>query len=784
MGRINRLTTGAPDWREPDKAMPPGHDACGSAPGSAPLVQPTREAEGLLDYRLRFNEQEARHLQVQAGAVGTWAFRFLAGEQPIVPGGSIRIYREANNMVLARAMQDRDPQVEHYTTLRRAGQHGGARFRHFAGRGKGYNLSLKDNVLAVIEITDVPFAGSDDGIVLTVGDTSGGALPADVPSFAMFNCRYWIDVDFTGRGLYHRLSPPIIIDVMPGAAARLRVVAPSVVRPSETFRVRASAEDLSSNPWAACTGDVTLSLPDGTTLTASLGRDDWGFASFDGVSLAEEGVCRLEVAAADGALQGVSNPVRCSQSDPRVVWGDTHCHTYANDGHGSIEHNFRFARDVAFLDFFSLADHTHSVAYCEGEGNLLPVEPLPLDQIVMRESAIVYWSPFYVTFDEHWAESQMWARRLGRDGEFVPFLGYEWQPLDEDMAGDAAHKRGDWCVLYRDTRAEGYRPLKLDQLLSHLDPDAVIATPHHGGRRDSLTGFEHNPAVVPSVEVASMHNRAEHLGQKALGLGWKAGFHGASDGHMGRPGYDVWPPKGGGGGTFHRRHHGERSAITGVVVDELARDDIWRNWLSRRHYATTGQRILLSVHCGATCMGGEVTTHEAPEFGVRVHGTAPIARVDILRGDRLAHTERPGELDPEFHWTDPDPQPGETPYYVRVTQHDDALAWSSPVYVTFTGEASATPRELPPWHEVVWPEEEDAQHDPELEARALELVSRRCKTMDSFEDLRAVGLYQDHRGKYVLLRARHDGRPAQWKVYYEFPDWRISGKPGRWNTCG
>jgi len=773
----------AASWRDPAKPMPRGHESCGAGPGFGPRVEPTREAAGALDYTLSFGGDAGRHIQVTAGEVGAWVFRFRPAGVPIAPGGSIRLFREANNMVLARGMQRHDPAGEHYTTLRRAGP-GSARFRYFAGDGKGFNASLKDNVCAVIEVADAPFEAAGDEIVLTIGETSGGALPADAPAMAMFNCRYWIDVDFTGRGLYHRLAPPIVIDVVPGQAARLRAVAPSVVRPGENFRVRAAVEDASCNPWVRYAGEMSLLLPDAERRSVRVVEDDWGFTAFEDVRLLREGVYRLEVSSADGRLRGVTNPVLCSSCAPRVAWGDTHNHTWANDGQGSVEHNFRFARDVAFLDFFALADHCHCVDYAELHLPGVPVEPLPRQTIVMRESTAVYWLPFYVTFEEHMAECRAWAERLSRDREFVAFLGYEWQPLAEDMGPRVAHARGDWCVLYRDIEARPSRPLKLEEVFALLGPDRAVATPHHGGRRDSLTGFAQDPAKAPSVEVASMHDRSEWLGQKALALGWKAGFHGASDGHMGRPGYDVWPPKGGGGPPFRRRYEGERSAVTAVIADETTREEIWRNWLSRRHYATTGPRILLDVRCGETPMGGEVRTDRPPTLRVRVHGTAAVARVEVIRGDQLAHAAKPDAADVDLAWTDPDPLPGESAYYVRITQRDDALAWSSPIYVTFTGPRAGERRELPAWNAAAWPDEADAQRDADIEARAMEVFRRRCQTMEGFEELRAVGLHEDVRGRYVLIRGRLRGAQAQWKVYWEFPDARICGKPGKWNTHG
>lgn len=764
----NRFLADCDMWRKTDKKYPRGYESCGPTPGFGSYVEPTLSGENALEYALYFNGQGERHLQVEAGTVGTWAFHFRPRNMPILPGGSIRIFRETNNMVLARGMQRVDPVREHYCTLQRTLVPNGVRFRHF-----GYHL--KDNFLAVIEITKTSFQDSSDTIILTIGETSGGALPTDVPSFAMFNCRYWVDVDFTGRGLYHRLCPPIIIDVMPGEPYRLAVIAPSVVRPGEKFHLHVRAEDASFNPWAIYVGELKLYFLDGRHRNAKLKENDWGIARFDDLSIEKEGVYRLEAKGSDDKISGISNPILCSSHAPRIVWGDTHCHTYLNDGHGSIEHNFRSARDVSFLDFFAITEHTHSVRYCEEDGANLPVKPLSLDQIVMRESTVTYWQPYYETLEEYWRECQIWAKQFSRDGDFIAFLGYEWQPLREDIRNSTI-PRGDFCVLYKDLNSSVRRPLKLEKLLAMLNPDIVIALPHHGGRCDSLLGLTFDSTTVPSIEVASMHDRAEFLGQRGLHLGMKVGFHGASDGHMGRPGYDVWPPKGGRGWPFYRRYHGERSAITGVIVDEFSRGEIWNNFLTRRHYATTGHRILLQFFCGETPMGGEIVTNKSPIFDVRVHGTARIVCVEIIRADRVAHVEKCNSLDVVFSWRDPNPQRGETPYYIRVTQENDAFAWSSPIYVTYTGISIESPINLPNWNETIWPREADASHDPDLEGQALNLFKRRCETVSCFKDLRLVGIYQDDRGKYVLLRAQRDNYPIQWKMHYGYPDWRISGK--------
>ena len=80
--------------------------------------------------------------------------------------------------------------------------------------------------------------------------------------------------------------------------------------------------------------------------------------------------------------------------------------------------------------------------------------------------------------------------------------------------------------------------------------------------------------------------------------------------------------------------------------------------------------------------GSEVASDGTVEVRVEVNGTAPIDRVDIIRGDRLVHSEMPDSLDASIAWTDPAPLAGEIWYYARVTQANGGFAWSTPTWVT------------------------------------------------------------------------------------------------------
>lgn len=78
-------------------------------------------------------------------------------------------------------------------------------------------------------------------------------------------------------------------------------------------------------------------------------------------------------------------------------------------------------------------------------------------------------------------------------------------------------------------------------------------------------------------------------------------------------------------------------------------------------------------------------TPRAPQqLQVRVHGTAPIARVVVVRNNQDWHVvENPG-WDCTFTLEDLPLPDGTDWYYTRVVQQDGNMAWGSPIWVHFT----------------------------------------------------------------------------------------------------
>jgi hypothetical protein len=114
-----------------------------------------------------------------------------------------------------------------------------------------------------------------------------------------------------------------------------------------------------------------------------------------------------------------------------------------------------------------------------------------------------------------------------------------------------------------------------------------------------------------------------------------------------------------------------------------SREDLLNAMRARHAYAAT-DNIIMDVRMGDHLMGDIFKSAEVPVLKVRVQGTGPIARVVVIKNNTFVHTVQPGTASAAFEYRDADIKPGESYYYVRVEQAAGQLAWSSPIWVTYS----------------------------------------------------------------------------------------------------
>ena len=109
--------------------------------------------------------------------------------------------------------------------------------------------------------------------------------------------------------------------------------------------------------------------------------------------------------------------------------------------------------------------------------------------------------------------------------------------------------------------------------------------------------------------------------------------------------------------------------------------------LKKRHVYAATDDILADVRSGDHIVGEEFETSELPTITVKLTGTAPFAKVHIIKDSLYAYTTEPHQAEVEFSWRDTSPQADQTSYYyVRGEQEDGEVVWVSPMWITYRGK--------------------------------------------------------------------------------------------------
>lgn len=684
-----------------------------------------------------------------AGDVVTLAMTYRVGEQGLDPGGAIRVSVMVPNWAPptladpeSPPYQDyhggggswrvwNDPRSPGYVTVKAARR---VRVGPIAPLPDA-NFPREHWVIIMAEERFEP----GETITVRYGDCSGGGPGVTVPSVPLRydrNYKYcWyhhlppltVWVDCRGTGSWVPLAPGHChyFEVTAAPPAALRVAIPSHTTAGEPFPVRVVVLDHFDSPgyppfqgtlrFAA--SDPHAGLPPPIQLTPGDAGVAWATAT-----LHTAGVHRLHVVAqpdhpaAQPALSGESNPSRCravaaAAAADELFWGEIHAHCRYSDGVRSVDDLFRHGRDVAALDFCAAADHTG-----------------------------------YIT-DAQWHDTQLIAGVYYDPGRFVTLVGYETGDRPRGRGSAAiwqSHTSGHRCIYARGATLPLFRRLEAfvlpprdDATVEPVQPDFLsglyaalgaagpfISIPHHTLATTRAYAPQH-PQVERLVEIYSQWGSSEYRGnpqrpgahlaadavnqglsvRELLATGARLGFIGGSDNHDARPGLT-------GNGAVLKGVYpnmGYRGGLAAVYAPALTREAIFDALLARRTYATTGERILLEFAVNGVPMGQEATVPEsaAPrEVTGWVAGTAPITELVLVRDGEEIHRETrpvaaapaaaPGEPssgDPRqatFRYADraPLPKTGASYYYLRVTQADGNLAWSSPVWITVHASAA------------------------------------------------------------------------------------------------
>jgi hypothetical protein len=234
---------------------------------------------------------------------------------------------------------------------------------------------------------------------------------------------------------------------------------------------------------------------------------------------------------------------------------------------------------------------------------------------------------------------------------------------------------------------EMFRGITIKDFLDYLEGREALVIPHH-----TLYGNRLKPDFPYTdkfrvIEMYSMHLSSERRGspynngkpeigysaQEVLAQGHRVGFIAASDNHNGRPGISAKPSR-----FVNLVYSG---GLAAVYAPELTREAVFDAMYRRCCYATTGERIIIDFKVNGSRMGSEIRVKagSSVELEVFCGGTSAIACIEILKDNQVIKVFQDGSssiLEARMLET----VNSSCQYYIRVTQVDRHMAWSSPIW--------------------------------------------------------------------------------------------------------
>ncbi len=591
---------------------------------------------------------------VQANSPGWWRITYTAGPAGVAVGGSIRFEipygftppqiwwpgdegyctatcsRDATEIALT--IEEPPVQIDRFYYVTRWGR------------------------MIYAEVRGEPLVEGDT-VVLTYGYRRGfipGAWAqhfAGRPEFTVAT-----DVDGTRSAKfsgYTLVSEQPALEVIAAEEDHFEVIGPSFAVVGQPVELVALTRDMEGNTCEPLEGIIEITA-----------NDPRATARFVGIEAPQRrvevifdtpGEKVIRLTELETEITGRSNPIICT-SEPTgldLYWGDIHGHTRLSDGLKTPEEYFEFARDEAALDFTAIADHSQYLS------------------------------------DEDWEWIQEATREYNRPGEMVTLLGYEYS-----LNARKEHY-GDKCIYYPGDegpllRATDINRTEYAEMAEHAETwkeygAMMILHQHAHG-----SGSFYDPELVRLAEVYSIWGASEsldatrplmpardrdyegHLAADLLAKGWILGFMASSDDHAGRPGRTDWL-------RVRRAYPG---GLVAAWAPEHTREAIWDALWNRRCYGTTGARIVLEFEVDGEPMGSILEgEHPNPQIDVAVTGTEAVTLVEVLRGRDVIYEHTGTGPTVRFSLIDDEAPDGAAYYYVRVTQADAEMAWSSPIWV-------------------------------------------------------------------------------------------------------
>ena len=491
-------------------------------------------------------------------------------------------------------------------------------------------------------------------------------------------------IDPKGKGDYKE-PETFHLDIRGNQLKTLRIIAPSLVNRNKRFDVIVRFEDIF--------GNLTSNAPEETLIDLSyehlrenlswkLFVPETGFIALPNLYFNEPGIYRIQLRNLKTKEHFYSPPIKClPEGALSLYWGILHGESERIDSGENIESFLRHIRDDKALQFYASSNF-------ESEEE---------------------------TSNDVWKLIGQQIAEFNEDDRFVAMLGFQWQ-------GDVKTEGLRHFLFSKDNRPilrrKDTKNNSLKKIYKTNNPKEILAIPSFSMGKTTCFDFEdHNPEFEPVAEIYNswgcsectakegnarpisgskngIGETAEGSLQKALNRGCRFGF--ISGGYDDRGPYtDLYD-------TDQVQYS---PGLTAILSKEHNRASLIEALQARSCYATTGEKIIVGLQIAGFGMGSQIDTKTRPGLEFNRHvvgyaiGTTPLTEVSLIRNGKVYRTFEPQDERIEFAIDDLDLLSSialdggaeKNPfiyYYLRVTQKDGHIAWSSPIWVDLTSRSS------------------------------------------------------------------------------------------------
>lgn len=523
-------------------------------------------------------------------------------------------------------------------------------------------------------------SGGNFTIVVGAPKTSGKPK-AGTGNIAQSNAQrrrtVFLFVDPTGKGVYD--EPEVFsFDVRGGILKTIRVLTPSFVAKNRRFDVVVRFEDEFGNLSNTAPEDTLIELSYENlreNLSWRLFVPETGFIALPNLYFNETGVYTICLKNLRTKEVFRSAPLKCfPDNNINLFWGLLHGESERYDSTENIENCLRHIRDDRALNFFSCS---------------------PFENV--EETSADDWKLVSQNITE-----------FHEDDRFATFLGLQMEGVatEEGVRQILFAKDGKGIIRRKDPK---YATLK--KLYKTFNPKEIIAIPTFTmakGFSFDFTRFQ--PEYERVVEIYNAWGSSECTAKEGNTRPIKGGKKSVQEAPEGsvqaalkanhRFGFVA-------GGLDDRGLYADfydsdqtqySPGLTAVIAKDHTRTALFDALYNRSCYATTGARMILTFSLAGAPMGAEVTTADKPGCLINRHivgtaaGTTKLKLVEIIRNGKVVKTFKPDDYWIDYVFDDMDPlakvtinpkdeKPPFVYYYVRVTQEDGHIAWSSPIWL-------------------------------------------------------------------------------------------------------